>query len=171
MDSNEVKELLEKYWNCETSLEDEQKLRAYFKGQVPMEMSETAELFRYFEQQQKATVGEKAFDDEVKRQIKAHRPAGKSVKMYFNYARIAAGVLVMVAAGYFVREEVRKAYPPEKEDTFSDPRMALEETKKALMMISNSFNKAHKEVGKIEMFNEAEEKIQGKRVDEKKVSI
>lgn len=171
MDSNEIKTLLEKYWNCETSLEEEQQLRAFFRGEVPQAMSETAELFRYFEQQQKVTVNGKDFDAEVKRKIKEHRPAGKSVKMYFNYARIAAGVLVMVAAGYFVRLEVRKAYPPEMEDTFSDPRVALEETKKALMMISNSFNKAHKEAAKIEMFNEAEEKIKGKPVEEKKVNI
>jgi hypothetical protein len=171
MDSNEIKTLLEKYWNCETSLEEEQQLRAYFRGEVPQAMSETAELFRYFEQQQKVTVSGKDFDAEVKKKIKEHRPAGKSVKMYFNYARIAAGVLVMVAAGYFVRLEVRKAYPPEMEDTFSDPRVALEETKKALMMISNSFNKAHKEAAKIEMFNEAEEKIKGKPVEEKKVNI
>ena len=171
MDSNEIKGLLEKYWNCETSLEEEQKLRAYFRGEVPQAMSEAAELFRYFEQQQKVTVNAKDFDAEVKKKIKEHRPDGKSVKMYFNYARIAAGVVVMVAAGYFVRLEVRKAYPPEMEDTFSDPRVALEETKKALMMISNSFNKAHKEAAKIEMFNEAEEKIKGKPVEEKKVNI
>jgi hypothetical protein len=171
MDSNEIKTLLEKYWNCETSLEEEKTLRTYFRGEVPQAMSETAELFRYFEQQQKVTVSGKDFDAEVKRKIKDHSPAGKSVKMYFNYARIAAGVLVMVAAGYFVRLEVRKAYPPEMEDTFSDPRVALEETKKALMMISNSFNKAHKEAAKIEMFNEAEEKIKGKSVEEKKVNI
>jgi hypothetical protein len=78
-----------------------------------------------------------------------------------------------VAAGYFVRQEVRKAYPPEAEDTYSDPRVALEETKKALMMISNSFNKAKKEAGKIKMFNEAEQKIQRKEVtaEEVKASI
>jgi hypothetical protein len=171
MDSNKIKELLEKYWSCETSLEEEQKLRAYFQEDVPAEMSDTAELFRYFEQQQKTTLGGTNFDDVVKRKIKAQSPAGKSAKMYFNYSRIAAGIVVVVAAGYFVRQEVRKAYPPNVEDTFSDPRVALEETKKALMMISNSFNKAHKDVGKIEMFNEAEQKIQGKPTEEKKASI
>jgi hypothetical protein len=170
MDSNEIKTLLEKYWNCDTSLEEEKILRDYFRGEVPENMNEPAELFRYFEQQQKVTVSGKDFDTEVKKKIKEHRPAGKSVKMYFNFARIAAGIVVMVGAAYFVRLEVRKAYPPEQEDTFSDPRVALEETKKALMMISNSFNKAQKEAGRIEMFNEAEETIKGK-TDQKKVTI
>ncbi len=171
MDSNDIKELLEKYWNCETSLEEEQQLHSFFRGSVPAEMNETAELFRYFEQQRKTIIGNSGFDEEVKRKIKDNSPAGRSIKMYFNYARIAAGIAVVAVAGFFIREEVRKAYPAETEDTFSDPRMALEETKKALMMISNSFNRAHKEAGKIELFNEAEQKIQGKQVDEKKVNI
>jgi hypothetical protein len=171
MDSNEIRSLLDKYWKCETSLEEEQKLGVYLCGDVPEELKSTAELFRYFEHQRQATIGGNGFDEQVKIKIKQQRPAGKSVKLYFNYARIAAGILVMVAAGYFVREEVRKAYPREEEDTFSDPRMALEETKRALLMISNSFNKAHKDAGKIELFNEAEQKIQGKGEDEKKVSI
>ncbi len=169
MDSLELTNLLEKYWSCETSLEEEQKLKDYFRGEVPEALKETAELFRYFEQQQNMTV-KQSFDAEVKKKI-VTKPAGRSASMYFNLARIAAGLVVVVAAGYFVREEVRKAYPTQNEDTFSDPKLALEETKKALMMISNSFNKAHKEAGKINLFNEAEEKIQGKRVGEKKVNI
>jgi hypothetical protein len=166
MDSKNWEALLEKYWNCETSLEEEQQLREYFKGNVPASLNETAELFRYFEAERKQSVGME-FDAEMKKKIAAHRPEGKSVKMIFNYARIAAGILVVVAAGYFVRLEVRKAFPPEAEDTYSDPRVALEETKKALMMISNSFNKAKHEAGKIKMFNEAEQRIQGKTEEKK----
>jgi hypothetical protein len=63
---------------------------------------------------------------------------------------------------------VRKSYPAEVADTYSDPKLALEETKKALMLISKSFGKARKEASKIEMFNEAEKAIQGKQ--EKKSS-
>jgi hypothetical protein len=36
MDSNKIEALLNKYWNCETSLEEEQQLRDYFKqGNIP----------------------------------------------------------------------------------------------------------------------------------------
>ncbi|MFM7852328.1 MAG: hypothetical protein ACKO96_10545, partial [Flammeovirgaceae bacterium] len=87
--------------------------------------------------------------------------AGKSVRMFVNYARIAAGIAVVIAASYFIHLELQKTNPS-PEDTYSDPRVALEETKKALLLISNSFNKAHQQAGKIKMFNEAEQKIQGK---------
>jgi hypothetical protein len=46
------------------------------------------------------------------------------------------------------------------EDTYSDPKLAFEETKKALMMISKGFTKAEQETRKINLFNEAQENIQ-----------
>ncbi len=160
MDSKQLEQLLEKYWNCETSLEEEKQLRGYFQGEVPESLKETADLFRYFETQQANSVGGADFDVTIIKKIKHQKPEGKSVSMFFNYARIAAGLIVVVTATYFVRQEVRKAYPPEIVDTYSDPKLALEETKKALMMISKGFNKAQKEAGKIKAFNEAEEKLQ-----------
>lgn len=160
MDSKQLEQVLEKYWNCETSLEEEKQLRDYFQGEVPESLKETADLFRYFETQQSNTVGGTDFDVAVIKKIKHQKPEGKSVSMFFNYARIAAGLIVVITATYFVRQEVRKAYPPEIVDTYSDPKLALEETKKALMMISKGFNKAQKEAGKIKAFNEAEEKLQ-----------
>jgi len=168
MDSKHIEHLLEKYWNCDTSLEEEQHLREYFRGDVPEPMKEVAEVFRYFDKQQKQQVNSPDFDAVVKKKIRQHRPEGKLVKMFYSYGRIAAGLLVVVAATYFVRQEVRKAYPPEIADTYSDPKLALEETKKALMMISKGFNRAQKEAGKIKVFNEAEEKIQGKALHETK---
>ena len=116
--------------------------------------------YRNFEAQQSHSVGGTDFDAVVRKKIKQQQPQGKSVSLVFNFARIAAGLLVVITATYFVRQEVRKAYPPEIVDTYSDPKLALEETKKALMMISKGFNKAQREAGKIKVFNEAEEKLQ-----------
>jgi len=171
MDSNEIKQLLEKYWNCETSLEEEQQLKEYFRGNnIPESFKETSELFRYFETQKKDSLNH-GFDGEVMKRIKEERPQGKVVKMMFNVARIAAGVVVVVAATYFVRQEIRKSYPPEIADTYSDPKLAFEETKKALMMISKGFGKAQKETRKINLLNEAEQKIQGKENKKESINI
>ena len=169
MDSNKMDELLQKYWNAETSLEEEQQLRAFFASlpaetyakagePVPESLKETASLFRYFELQKKMGVDDVSFDHDLKKKL--HK-GGKVISISLpQVARIAAGLLVVVAATFFVREEIRKAYPEEPEDTYSDPKVAFEETKKALMMISKSFNKAQKEASKINVFNEATDKIQ-----------
>jgi len=161
MDSKEIGQLLEKYWNCETSLEEEQLLRSYFNGpDVPEQLKDAAELFKFFEGERRRTLAD-SFDTDVMRSVKKTERKAKVISMvrWVQVARIAAGVLVVVVAGYFVKNEVAKTTP---EDTFSDPQQALEETKKALMLISRSFGKAKEGVGKINMFNEAEDKITGK---------
>lgn len=170
MDSKQATELLEKYWNCETSLEEEQQLRSYFSGgQIPDSMKDPAELFRFFETERTRSLGE-TFDVDLKKQVRKEQKGAKVISMvrWVQMARIAAGVLVVVAAGYFVRNELRKSSPT---DTFDDPALALEETKKVLMMISKGFGKAKVEAGKMKIFNEAEKKIQGKEKDEKSDKI
>ncbi|MCW5911965.1 MAG: hypothetical protein KIT62_12870 [Cyclobacteriaceae bacterium] len=164
MDSKQIEKLLEKYWNCETSLEEEHRLREYFRGQVPESLHDVASLFRYFESQQQKEIVSPDFDVQVKQKIRQHRPKGRLVNLSFAM-RIAAGLLVVVVATYFVRQEIRKAYPADVADTYTDPQLALEETKKALMMLSKGFTKAEKEAGKLKVFNEAEQKIQGKVLD------
>jgi len=77
--------------------------------------------------------------------------------------RIAAGLAVLLMAVWFVRNEVRKSTPQEVVDTYDDPQLAFEETKKALLMISKSFGTAEEQAKKINMFNEAQEEIQKKQ--------
>lgn len=173
MDSKEIGQLLEKYWNCETSLEEEQTLRNYFNGpDVPGQLKETAELFKFFEGERlRALDGN--FDDNVMRTVKKSERKMKVVSMvrWVQVARIAAGVLVVVVAGYFVRNEIIESKEQAQVvDTFSDPKEALEETKKALMLISKSFGKAKAGASKINMINEAEEKISGKDKKEEQES-
>ena len=173
MDFKDIEQQLEKYWNCETSLEEEKQLRDYFlRKDIPAQWKDASELFRYFENQKKDRLTGQHFDVRIMGKLEGIKPAGKMVGMFYNYGRIAAGLLVVVAATFFVRQEIRKSYPPEVADTYSDPKLAFEETKKALMMISKGFGKAQEETRKINLFNEAERKIEGKKEEKKeKVSI
>jgi hypothetical protein len=162
MDSNRIEELLSKYWNCETSLEEEQQLREYFKGgDVPEQWKETAALFRYFEENKKKTLNDLAFDAAVIQNVQPQKK-GKLVKLFYNTMRIAAGLAVLVMAVWFVRKEVRETTPQQVVDTYDDPQLAFEETKKALLMISKSFGTAESQAKKLNMFNEAQEEIQKK---------
>jgi hypothetical protein len=162
MDSNKIDELLNKYWNCETSLEEEQQLREYFRGKnIPEQLKETAPLFRYFDEHKKKAIEDTAFDAEVLKKVKVPKN-GKMVKLFYNSMRIAAGVAVLVVATWFVRDEIRKSDPQTTEDTYDDPKLALEETKKALLMISKSFGRAEEKAKKINLFNEAQKQVQQK---------
>jgi len=168
MDSKRLEELLQKYWDCETSLEEEQQLQEYFRNEnVPEQWKETALLFHYFESQKQKSV-DVHFEGNVVTQLK-EQPVkkGKMVNLLYNSMRIAAGVAVLLAAVFFVRQEIRKNNTVAMEDTFDDPQKALEETKKALMMISKGFGRAEQQAKKINLLNEAQEKIQIKTEETK----
>ena len=176
MDSKYIEALLEKYWNAETTLEQEQELCEFFQGAaVPENLNEAAILFRYFEVEKLKKLNEN-FDDDVTKKL-PQRQGGKIIPMtnWFRVARVAAGIVVVVAAVYLVGQEVRKNSIKEIPDTESDPKLAFEETKKALLMISKNFHKAQREASMINLLNEAEQTIQRKPSEkdkgEKKVNI
>ncbi len=159
MDYNQLETLIKKYWDCETSLEEEERLREWFRThEVPERFKETAKLFSYFdEQKQKAT--DKQFDATVINNLQA-KPKGKTVNLWQTTLRIAAGIAVVAAAIFFVRQElIDKREIAEIED----PQQALEETKKAFMMISKGFIAAEKDAKKINVLNEAEDKVKEKK--------
>ncbi len=171
MDLHEVEQLLEKYWQTETTLEEEQRLREFFaSGQVPPSMKSAADLFTFFQAEKEKALAQN-FEPAVTKELKK-RQGGKLVSMvgWGNMARIAAGIVVVVAATFLIRQEIRKSYPKELQDTYTDPQMAFEETKRALQLIGNSFGKARKEASKMQMLNDAEKKIQSKS-DSDKISI
>lgn len=163
MDSEKINELLTRYWSCETSLEEEQELREYFKGEeIPPEWRETAALFQYFGENRKKSLRDVSFD---KRVLEKVRPAseGRVKMLVHNAMRIAAGLVVVMMSIWFIRNEVRKSTPQTMVDTYDDPKLAFEETKKALMMISKSFGTVEERAKRINMFNEAQEDIQKKK--------
>lgn len=163
MDSNKIEALLAKYWECETSLEEENELREYFSQRdIPPQFREAAALFAYFAEQRNKEVREIAFDSKVVERIQTSTTANRSkvVRLMYNFSKIAAGLIVVVVATYYIRSEIRKTTPQEIVDTYSDPQLAFEETKKALMMISKSFGHAEEQAKKINLLNEAKENIQ-----------
>lgn len=159
MDSEKIDELINKYWNCETTLEEEEQLHTFFRSSsVPERMKETALLFRYFNEQKHKSLTDVSFERSVIRKINAPKK-GKVTSLLYNSMRIAAGIIVLILAVWLVRMEVRETTPLEMEDTYDDPKMAFEETKKALMMISRSFGTAEEQAKKINLFNEAQQDI------------
>ncbi|HTE31544.1 MAG TPA: hypothetical protein VK666_14280 [Chryseolinea sp.] len=167
MDSDNLQKILQRYWSGDTTLEEEAQLREYFNGNnVPEELKETAALFRYFRENKKKSLSDISFDRVVIDKIHSHPvKRGKVVGLLYNATRIAAGVAVVMVATWFIRNEVRKTTPQDVVDTYDDPKLAFEETKKALMMISKSFGTAQSQTKKINMFNEAQEEIQRKKKD------
>lgn len=102
MDFKYIEQLLERYWQCETSLEEEAQLRAFFSGSnVPRHLMRYKDLFVYQQLQQEEHLGED-FDARVLAQIevpvvKAKRLtlAGRLMPLF----KAAAVVAVVLSLG------------------------------------------------------------------------
>ena len=164
MDLNRVEILLERYWNCVSTVEEENELKLLFNSNdVPDELRESAALFKYFEQQKQATLNEK-FNEEIIEKIKLQQSPTviKINRGLQNYMRVAAAVLVILAASFIFRMEFWQGEKPKLllvEDTFQTPEEAYAETKKAFMLIAEKMNSGRKQAQKISIMNKAESKI------------
>lgn len=164
MDLNRVEILLERYWNCVSTVEEENELKTLFNStDVPDELKDSATLFKYFTQQRQATLNEK-FNEDIIEKIKLQKsPTIRKMNSRFrNYMRVAAAVLVILAASFIFRMEYWQGDKPKMllvEDTFQTPEEAYAETKKAFMLIAEKMNSGRKHAQKISLMNKAENKI------------
>jgi hypothetical protein len=165
MDYNKIKILLEKYWNCETTLEEESILQEYLSGsELPEDLKEISPLFQYYKSQRGVKVSE-GFEERVINEIESEEKKGKQRYLHIFYKLAAAVILIL----FFVTIHQRFIAVREKasvlvQDTFEDPEKALEETKKALLLVSEKWNKGKDNFTKLSEFNKAEKIIRNENL-------
>ena len=75
MDYKYITQLLDRYWNCETSLEEEAILRTFFSQKdVPTELLPYKDLFTYEANEKKAEVLGDDFDQKILSMIEEPQP-------------------------------------------------------------------------------------------------
>ena len=100
MDYKYIEQLLERYWQCETSLQEESILRSFFsQEEVPAELQQYKALFTY-EIQKEDTLGDD-FDMRILEQIGEETPKAKTITLtsrlmpLFKAAAIVAIILTL----------------------------------------------------------------------------
>ena len=144
MDYKYIEQLLERYWNCETSIEEERILRTFFhQKDVPAHLARYQALFEYEEQNLKTELGEdfdrrllKIAGEQEKNErrivVKARRltVAGRMRPLFRAAASVAIVVLLGNAAQHtFDRQQEDGAWDyttANYHDTYQEPKEALE---------------------------------------------
>jgi hypothetical protein len=130
-----MNELLEKYWEGNTSLQEERQLKAYFKSNhVAADHEVYRSLFHSFEMER--SVEGEGFDAFAK--VKSQQSHNYYFKRRtWTAIAVAAGVAAMVAvgSGYYQQE------PQADLGTYESPEEAYAATVQALQMVSSKFNK------------------------------
>lgn len=158
-DLKKIEELLQKYYDGETDLEEERKLHWFFQTcDIPSHLQADAELFRYQYQQRKEEASP-GLEEKLVRLL--HDQEHK--KRFFMSGRtigvvsgIAATVLVVLALWIgFGQDLIRRQHADAFQDTFDDPELAYMETKKVLIMVSEKLNAGTKELQYLQKYNKS----------------
>lgn len=98
MDSEYVEQLLERYWRCETSLEEEARLRAFFSGNdVPGHLLRYKDLFVYQRLQQEVHLGED-FDARVLAEVEVPVVKAKRLTLAARFMPLFKAAAVVAVA-------------------------------------------------------------------------
>lgn len=150
MDYKYIEQLLERYWQCETSLEEESKLRAFFlKEEIPAQLLPYKGLFVYQQVMRETGLGE---DFDARIFDKIERPVVKAKRLTWTgrllpLVKAAAVVALMLSLGnvaqhtFFANETLDYNYETYT-DTYDDPEVAYKQVSSALMMLSERINES-----------------------------
>lgn len=143
--------LLEKYWEGETSIREEEILKAYFKSRnIDAHHQEFADLFQYFDDQ-KGIVYPSGEQNHIPKPSDTND--AKKVKIFpfrkLLYAVAAVSVLVFGAVSVMrLVEDNKKIDQTAHVIEIEDPEEALRVTKEALALVSSKFRESQQTVRK-----------------------
>jgi len=140
MEYQRLEELLERYLEGQSTLEEEALLKEYFsQAGLPPEQKEMQELFRYFANAGQVAASPFDMRNELNAALESEwkKETGSRFRRIFLWVGSAAAV---IALSFGIYKYQNKPGPIVK-DTFTDPRLAYIETKRALLLVSRTMNR------------------------------
>lgn len=141
MELKAIEQMLEKYLEGETSLQEEDRLREYFNSEhVAPHLQEFVPLFGYFRKSvQESYTSEKRF-----------QPGRKKV---YSWVAIAASIAIL--GGILLRDSGNAT----EFGSYDDPELALQKTQEALNMVSHYMNTGTEDLSYLQEFNKSANQI------------
>ncbi len=155
MDYKYIEQLLERYFACETSLQEEQILRSFFsqdEQELPESLRQYVPLFRAM--QQEDVLGED-FDERILALTEGPKVVkARTIKMSQRLRplfKAAAVVAIVLSLSNAMNISLTKQQPQSDDidyaaykDTYDDPAMAYDQVEDALQLLSEGFSMAAK---------------------------
>ena len=146
MELDKIEQLLEKYFDGETSIQEENELRTYFSSaDVAQHLEQYKPMFGYF-----STSKEQHFEQQITLTARKRKVAWISV---------AASVVILLGAGTFTYFNYNHSQQNQDLGTYDNPEVAFRETQKALEMLSDNVNVGVESVQYIKEYEVTRDKI------------
>lgn len=155
MELNQIKQLLEKYYDGQTSLDEEQLLKDFFRYRpVPTELETDKALFLHLTSESKTLPINSTLEQKLETWIDQQEPKGKMVSLTSWRFRIAgvAAMLAIVFTCYFTVFRPKNDTVAMK-DTYKNPEVAYAEAKRTMLYISQQLNKGTQPLSNVEKLN------------------
>jgi hypothetical protein len=161
MNIKEIEALLEKYYEGETSLAEEKKLKDFFlSNNIPLEWESHKIQFLYFHEDLKDEIDDRELEERVF--AEEVQPSGFSLpshsSRFYYLSGIAATFLLLIGLIFIFREEADKK--PGREANFNDPELVFYQTRDILALVSVNFNKGIDKMQYLGQFDKAMQKMQ-----------
>ncbi|MCK9422591.1 MAG: hypothetical protein M0Q38_08340 [Bacteroidales bacterium] len=160
MNIREIEILLEKYYEGQTTLREEQILQTFFcSDEVPDNLKVHQPLFRYTELTKLDTLADPDFEQKLNArlttEIKA-TPLMHSTSLMKNFlfiGSIAAGILLLLGIFFTLQHDI---FRKSSTDALISPQeQAYAEARQALLIVSANFNTGIKQVERIQLIDKA----------------
>lgn len=143
MNSEHIHSLLEKYWDCETSLQEEKELQEFFSdGDVPEELRQYIPLFGYIKNEQSVMLSDD-FNERLQSVLEAEGEERYiTIRIFAPLLRIAVSALLIIGVGisfYFISKQDNR---PHFVETYEDPNAAMQQAAFALEKLSHALQKS-----------------------------
>lgn len=143
-----IEKLIEKYFEGETSIAEENELKVYFSSSdVAQHLKQYQPIFGYF-----SKAKEQQFTQEIPLKTKK-----QNIVMW--WLSIAASVVIMLGVGTFMYFETNKTEQFVACNSEDSPELALEQTQKALALVSEHLNTGIESVGYINEYENSKNRI------------
>ncbi len=152
---DEIKLLLEKFYEGETTLEEEFLLTEFFEqSEAPREMFAEAAQFKFYTEEAAITATGTDFESRLIASIEQYemqRKIKKSRKYYYSSAAAAVLVALTIYLSLFRSTNDFDNYIHNE----SDPEVAYYETARALQLISENMEQATRDLDKLNMVEQS----------------
>jgi hypothetical protein len=160
MEYTQIKQLLTRYYDGTTTLEEERILQEYFsgEGEIPADLVSSGRPFTLF----RAAAGDKPDTRQLESRLNTLiddqaavvHPVSRQRTLYRFLVAASVSILIGISGIFIYRSQKSVAY-----DTFTDPVAAYNEAQRTLLYISDKMNQGMKPLSHITAINTGTDKL------------
>lgn len=138
-----IRVLLDKYWECQTSIEEEKTLQDFFSGKnIPEDLKYCIPIFAYRTETQQQCVSDN-FETQLYEKLDALKTEDKkyvTIRIFLPALRVAASIALIIGIGFGIYKASMDNKPYFAE-TYNDPKAAIEDATFALDKLAEALKK------------------------------